>query len=138
MVNNELFGIGGSQSCLISKLNAKKSRLEHMSNIYNEMMLQGCELLYHTNSNSIFIVGGFDHTEILFSGQILQYNLSSKEYTKLSISLSRAMTDVCCFQVINCQYIIISRGWKSGSYYDDIYVYCIKTQTINFCRNCGK
>ncbi len=134
-IKKDLFVIGGVESDSISKWNIETKELEHLTTINNKMMLHAHELVYDQNTNSIFIFGGLNHNILSesndrYSDQILQYNISTQECTKLSIPLPRRIMHVCCLQAINGQYILIFGGCTTGSCYNDIYVYSIKREIM--------
>eukprot|EP01084_Bolivina_argentea_P107833 192770_1 len=94
------------------------------------MNISSFAILYNHTNNCLLLFGGYDWDNRDYVDYILEFNMNTKQWNKLSVSLPKKTTDMCCTMAINNKYILLFGGYKSGIYYDDIYIYSLKHKTL--------
>ncbi len=112
--------------------NPQQKIFTQFSYMYDQMKLGYFGMVNSTKTNSLFIFGGYDLHNNNYLNHILTFNLNTKQWTKLPVSLPNKMGGIACTMVVNNTCVLLFGGWNWGdrTFYDNIYIYFVKHQTL--------
>eukprot|EP01084_Bolivina_argentea_P059143 107953_1 len=119
-VNNSLFIIGGSNwsDYSIWKFNFQIETMIQFSNFYNCEKHTNFGMIYNSKNNCLLLFGGYRwnerHSANIDTGDdtddILEFNITTKQWNKMPVSLPRKISDIACTMVINSEYVLLFGG----------------------------
>eukprot|EP01084_Bolivina_argentea_P107832 192768_1 len=95
------------------------------------MNISSFAILYNHTNNCLLLFGGYDWDNRDYVDYILEFNMNTKQWNKLSVSLPIQMDRICCTMAINNKYVLLFGGRDNNwNKLDDIYIYSLKYKTI--------
>eukprot|EP01084_Bolivina_argentea_P230892 389515_1 len=130
-VNNSLFVVGGTENNSILKWNSENKTFIKFSDMYNKKNIGLFGIICNNKNNSLLLFGGRDYDDDGWVDYILEFNINTKQWNKLPISLPKKMDHICCTMAINNKYVLLFGG-RDDTYggCDGIYIYSLKYKTI--------
>eukprot|EP01084_Bolivina_argentea_P303858 524704_1 len=142
IINNTLFKIGGTS---ILKWDTNVNQFTWFSSMYCKKKLHGLVVLesfamiYNPKNKCLLLFGGsVDYIGGSYARMhresvdyILEFNMHTRKWNKLAVSLPCKMTMLSCTWAINKTFVLLFGG--EGPYYEyhgHIYIYSVKNQTI--------
>eukprot|EP01084_Bolivina_argentea_P218974 371478_1 len=108
LLNNSLFLISGFNNSMILEYNIQTKVLSKFAHMYNESELCAFGLIYSSNTNTLLTFGGYDCSLGRYGAlmkYILQFDIQTKQWNKLPISLPYNMSRLHCILAIRNQYV---------------------------------
>eukprot|EP01084_Bolivina_argentea_P052955 97212_1 len=96
IVNDSLFVLGGSNGNSILKWNSETKTLTKFGDMYNKMQHSAYTVIYNNKNNSLLFFGGTENFSFISTDYILEFNIKSKQWNKLPVSLPTKMDMMCC------------------------------------------
>eukprot|EP01084_Bolivina_argentea_P161842 281682_1 len=88
IINNSLFIVGGGKNNnSITKWDSQTKTLTKFSNMYNNINIGLFGMIYNHINNTILFFGGYDNNNNVHFNHILEFNIETKQWNKLPISL---------------------------------------------------
>eukprot|EP01084_Bolivina_argentea_P312253 540585_1 len=107
--NNSLFIIGGFHNNSVLKYDLENGQLSKIAIMYEKVIEMGFfGLINDSNTNCLLLFGGLGDGKYLDS--ILEFNLKTKEWNKLSVTLPKKLMSVHCTMAIRNKYVLIFGG----------------------------
>ncbi|MCP4990088.1 MAG: hypothetical protein GY928_29805, partial [Colwellia sp.] len=131
VLNNSLYVLGGDENSIL-KWDSNKKIWTKVTDMFNEGKLANFGLVYLKKTNSLLLFGGFDYTNNQDSDSILEFELSTNKWNKLSVTLPKKMDSAHCLMAMNNKYVLIFGGYDNdgNGWSDNIFIFCIKNKTI--------
>ncbi len=130
ILNDSLFIIGGYYNKLILKWNSESETVTKFSDMYNKMRIGIFGLINNHKNNCLLLFGGCNGNNDESVDYILEFNMNTKQWNKLEVTLPQKMSYISCTMAINNKYVLLFGGWDGERCYDDIYIYSLKHKTI--------
>ncbi len=135
VVNNSLFIVGGNHNNVILKWDSESKIFTQFSAMYNQIKIQEFGVIYNPKKHCLVLFGGYDRHIGDVTDYILEFNIKTKQWNKLSASLPRKMDNICCTLAVNNKYALLFGGRdNSANRFDDIYIYSFKDKTIRVSK----
>ncbi len=130
VLNNSLYVLGCENSIL--KWDSNKNMWAKVTDMFNGRKLANFGLVYLKKTNSLLLFGGDDYSNRKCSDSILEFEISTNKWKKLSVTLPKRMDNVHCLKAMNNKYVLIFGGYDNdeNGWSDDIFIFCIKDKTI--------
>eukprot|EP01084_Bolivina_argentea_P289891 497868_1 len=117
------------------KWDFKNKKMTKFSDTYKKKYIGDFGMVYNDKQNCLLIFGGYDVSDGFgFSDYILEFNITTKQWNKMPVSLPKPMARPGCTMAINNTYVLLFGGHEWSHDYkgccDDIYMYSIKKKTI--------
>eukprot|EP01084_Bolivina_argentea_P059144 107954_1 len=119
-VNNSLFIIGGSNwsDYSIWKFNFQTEPMIKFSNFYNYQNRTNFGMIYNSKNNCLLLFGGYcwnkrrgrNYVDGDDTDDILEFNITTKQWNKIPVSLPRKTFDIACTMAINNEYVLLFGG----------------------------
>ncbi len=85
--------------------------------MYDQMKFGYFGMVNSIATNSLFIVGGYDLHNNNYLNHIFTFNLNTKQWTKLSVSLPNKMGAIACTMALNNTWVLLFGGWNWANAY---------------------
>eukprot|EP01084_Bolivina_argentea_P077090 139775_1 len=131
IINDSLFIIGGSGNNSIWKWHSETKTLAKYSDMYNKTKVSGFGMVHDNKNNYLLLFGGYDWDNSDYVDYILEFNINTKQWSKMPASLPKKTGSIACTMAINNKYVLLFGGEDdNNNYCDNIFIYSIKNQTI--------
>eukprot|EP01084_Bolivina_argentea_P093449 168062_1 len=89
-------------------------------------------VIYNHQNNTLLLFGGYDcDNDVHCLDYILEFNMKTKQWNKLSVSLPKGMYGMSCTMAMHNKYVLLFGGIDDNSQYsDNIYIYSLKRKTL--------
>eukprot|EP01084_Bolivina_argentea_P287380 493125_1 len=132
IANTCLFTFGNEGNDSILKWDVQNKVITKFSEMYDKQWLRGFGLIYHNESNSILLFGGWNDNTLHYSDHILEFNITKRQWNKLN-ALPKPLAQSCCVMAIRKKYVLIfggENGFDDDTVSDNIYIYSMKTKNV--------